>query len=112
MENRIKEQRNKGTKEHKSGFALEKLPTQRFHANWVYLLIGQLAYNLVVWFKRWVLPPQYHSATIKTIRHQLLNLAGKIVRTGRQQFLVLSEHYRYQEIWRFAIQTLTALCAV
>lgn len=104
MENRIKE--------HKSGFALEKLPTQRFHANWAYLLIGQLAYNLVAWFKRWVLPAKYHSATIKTIRHQLLNLAGKIVRTGRQQFLVLSEQYRYQEVWRFAIQKLTALPAL
>ena len=103
MENRIKE--------HKSGFALEKLPTQRFHANWAYLLIGQLAYNVVAWFKRWVLPQKYHSATIKTIRHQLLNLAGKIVRTGRQQFLVLSEQYRYQEVWRFAIQKLTALSA-
>lgn len=42
-------------KEHKSGFGLEKLPTQKFHANWAYLLIGQLAFNLVVWFKRLVL---------------------------------------------------------
>ena len=43
MENRIKE--------HKSGFGLEKLPTQKFHANWAYLLIVQLAFNLVAWFK-------------------------------------------------------------
>lgn len=101
MENRIKE--------HKSGFGLEKLPTQSFHANWAYLLIGQLAYNLVVWFKRLVLPSAYHRATIKTLRHQLLNLAGKIVRTGRQCFLVLCEPYRYQEVWQFAIQKLAAL---
>ena len=39
-------------KEHKSGFGLEKLPTQKFHANWAYLLIGQLAFNLLAWFKR------------------------------------------------------------
>ena len=44
-------------KEHKSGFGLEKLPTQKFHANWAYLLIGQLAFNLVAWFKRWFFPP-------------------------------------------------------
>src|SRR5262249_27356875 len=44
-------------KEHKSGFGLEKLPTQKFHANWASLLIGQLAFNLVAWFKRLVLPP-------------------------------------------------------
>jgi Transposase DDE domain group 1 len=93
-------------KEHKSGFGLEKLPTQKFHANWAYLLIGQLAFNLVAWFKRLVLPPHYHRSTIKTIRHHLLYLAGKIVHTARRCFLILSASYRYQGVWRFAIDRL------
>jgi hypothetical protein len=96
-------------KEHKSGFGLEKLPTQKFHANWAYLLIGQIAFNLLAWFKRLVLPPTYHQATIKTIRHQLLNFAGKIVHTARQCFLMLSDRYRYQAVWRFAIGRLAHL---
>jgi len=96
-------------KEHKSGFSLEKLPTARFHANWAYLLIGQLAYNLVIWFKRLVLPAAYRQSTVKTIRHHLWNLAGKIVRSGRRCFLILNEQYRYQEVWRFAIQRLANL---
>jgi Transposase DDE domain group 1 len=96
-------------KEHKSGFGLEKLPTQKFHANWAYLLIGQLAFNLVAWFKRLVLPPSYRRATIKTIRHHLLNLAGKIVHTARRFFLVLSNHYRYQGVWQFTIARLAHL---
>jgi hypothetical protein len=96
-------------KEHKSGFGLEKLPTQKFHANWAYLLIGQLAFNLVAWFKRLVLPPTYQRATIKTIRHHLLNLAGKLVHTARRVFLVISDGYRYQAVWRFAITRLTHL---
>ena len=96
-------------KEHKSGFGLEKLPTQKFHANWAYLLIGQLAFNLLAWFKRLVLPPAYHQATVKTIRHHLLNLAGKIVHTARQCFLMLSDRYRYQAVWRFAIGRLAHL---
>jgi hypothetical protein len=96
-------------KEHKSGFGLEKLPTQKFHANWAYLLIGQLAFNLLAWFKRLVLPPTYHQATVKTIRHHLLNLAGKIVHTARQCFLILSDRYRYQAVWRFAIGRLAHL---
>ena len=54
-------------------------------------------------------PGHHQNATIKTIRHQLLNLAGKIVRTARQTFLVLSEQYRYQEVWQFAIRKLAAL---
>lgn len=96
-------------KEHKSGFGLEKLPTQKFHANWAYLLIGQIAFNLVAWFKRLVLPPNYHRTTIKTIRHHLLNLAGKLVHTARRVFLVISDCYRYQGVWRFAMQRLAHL---
>ena len=96
-------------KEHKSGFGLEKLPTQKFHANWAYLLIGQLAFNVMAWFKRLVLPVRYHRTTIKTIRHHLLNLAGKLVHTARRCFLMLSDRYRYQAVWQFAIARLTHL---
>ncbi len=96
-------------KEHKSGFGLEKLPTQKFHANWAYWLIGQLACNLVAWFKRRVLPPSSHRATIKTIRHHLLNLAGKLVHTAHRLLLIISDHYRYQAAWRFAIGRLAHL---
>jgi hypothetical protein len=56
-----------------------------------------------------VLPPAYQRTTLKTIRHHLLNLAGKIVHTARRCFLVLSEGYRYQSIWQFAIKRLGAL---
>jgi len=101
MENRIKE--------HKSGFGLEKLPTQKFHANWAYLLIGQMAFNLMAWFKRLVLPEQYQQSTIKTISHQVLNVAGKIVQTGRKLYLVISDQYRYQAVWEHAIKKLAAL---
>jgi hypothetical protein len=96
-------------KEHKSGFGLEKLPTQKFHANWAYFLIGQLAFNLLAWFNRLVLPPAYHHVTGKTIRHHLLHLAGKIVHTARRCFLMLSERYRYQAVWHFAIGRLAHL---
>jgi Transposase DDE domain group 1 len=96
-------------KEHKSGFGLEKLPTQKFHANWAYLLLGQLAFNLAAWFKRLVLPPRYQRATIKTLRHHRLNLAGKIIHTARRLFLVISDSYRYQGVWCFAIQRLAHL---
>jgi Transposase DDE domain group 1 len=96
-------------KEHKSGFGLEKLPTQKFPANWAYLLIGQLAFNLMAWFKRLVLPANYHRTTIKTLRHHLLNLAGKIVHTARRCFLMISDQYRYPAVWRFAIDRLAYL---
>ena len=96
-------------KEHKSGFGLEKLPTQKFHANWAYLLIGQLAFNLMAWFKRLVRPESSQRTTIKTIRHHVRTLAGKIVQTARRCFLMLSAQYRYQPVWRFAIDRLAHL---
>lgn len=101
MENQIKE--------HKSGFGLEKLPTRKFHANWAYLLIGQIAFNVMAWMKRLILPESYHQTTIKTIRHRLLKLAGKLVHSGRRWYLVISDEYGYQEIWKQAITNLAAL---
>ena len=101
MENAIKEP--------KSGFGLEQLPTQKFHANWASLLIGQLAFHLRAWFKRLGLPPSYQRVSLKTIRHHLFNLAGKIVHTARQCFLMISDQYRYQAVWRFALGQLAHL---
>ena len=93
-------------KEHKTGFALEKRPTNNYFANWAWLLLGELAFNLVAWFKRLILPEQYQHATIKTIRHHLLNVAGKIVTSGKQFFLLLSEHSFYQDVWAYALKRL------
>ena len=81
-------------KEHQSGFGLEKLPTQKFPAKWAYLLMGQIACNLVAWCKRLVLPPSYQRTTSKTMRPHLLNLAGKLVHSARRCVLVLSGGYR------------------
>lgn len=96
-------------KEHKSGFGLAKMPTRSYHANWAWLLIGQLAFNLVAWFKRLILPEQYHRATIKTIRHHLLSTAGKIVSSGKQFFLMLSDQSYFQDVWAFALKRLADL---
>jgi hypothetical protein len=101
--------RENALKDHKSGLGLEKLPTQKFHAHWASLLSGQLAFHLRAWCKRLVLPPAYPQATIKTIRHPLLTLAGKIVPTARRCFVMLSDRDRYQAVWRFAIGRLAHL---
>lgn len=96
-------------KEHKHDFGLEKMPSQRFQANWVWLLVGQLAWNIVAWFKRQCLPPPCHTQTVKTLRHRVLKVAGKIVHRSRQRFLVLSADYRFQDLWAFALKRLARL---
>jgi hypothetical protein len=94
-------------KEHKNDFGFEKMPTQRFHANWAWLLISQLAWNLMAWFKRLYLPQECHSMTLGTLRHRLLKVAGKIVHQGRQLFLILTEKNYFQDWWSFALNQLS-----
>jgi Transposase DDE domain group 1 len=96
-------------KEYKTGLGLEKMPTKKFHANWAWLLIGQLAFNLVAWFKRLCLPKSEQAATIKTLRHRLFNVAAKVVSSGRQFYLVISDDYSYQHLWSFALNKLATL---
>lgn len=99
MENQIKE--------HKHDFGLEKMPTQRFQANWAWLLLGQLAWNLIAWFRRLCLPASCQAQTVKTLRQRLFQVAGKIVHQSRQLFLVISDQYWFQDLWRFALEKLT-----
>jgi len=93
-------------KEHKNDFGFEKMPTQKYHANWAWLLIGQLAWNLLAWFNRCCLPAPCHKLTLGTLRHRLLNVAGKIVHQSRQLFLVLSKENLFRDWWEFALKQL------
>jgi len=99
-------------KEHKHDFGFEKMPTRRFHANWAWLLISQLAWNLMAWFKRRCLPEACHSMTLGTLRHRLLNVAAKIVHQSRQLFLVLSDENLFQDWWSFALKHLAQLTPI
>jgi hypothetical protein len=63
----------------------------------------------VAWCKRLVLPSSDQRVTIKTLRHRLLNLAGKLVHTARRVCLVISDCYRYHAVWQFAIKRLAHL---
>ncbi len=55
-------------KETKYGLSLDKFPCQEFHANWAYLIIGMLAYNVVNWIKRLAMPSVYKKRLIKALR--------------------------------------------
>ncbi len=76
VENRIKESR--------LGFFLDKLPSHNFHGNAIYVQLVFLAYNLLNAFKRFLLPPQYRTKTIRWLRMHLLNLPAQVVRKKLQ----------------------------
>jgi hypothetical protein len=98
-------------KEHKNDFGFEKMPSQKYQANWAWLLISQLAWNLLAWFKRLCLPEECQRMTLGTLRHRLLKVAAKIVHQSRQLFLVLSKENLYQDWWSFALKKLAQLTA-
>ena len=85
LENRIKEA--------KLGLGLDNLPCQSFHANWTYLLITLLAYNLLVWLKLLALPEHERTSYAKRLRFRFIAVAGTVGRSGRRLVLRLSASY-------------------
>ncbi len=87
-------------KETKYGLSLDRFPCQEFHANWAYLTIGMLAYNIVNWIKRLALPSMYKKKLIKALRYRFFNIAARIVRHGRYIVMKLAQGiHRFTDIF-------------
>jgi hypothetical protein len=76
--------------EFKNGVGARLLPSQQFMANWAWLVIAQLAYNLGQWFKLLVLPPSTHQHQFKKLRLHWFCVAARISRSGRQIRMALA----------------------
>lgn len=82
MENHIEEFKN--------GIGARIMPTGHFMANWAWLVIAQLAYNLVQWFKLLVLPAAEHSFQMKKLRLHWFHVAARVIRSARRITLALA----------------------
>ncbi len=71
-ENRIKDL--------KIGFGMERMPCGSLDANSIFFRLGVMAYNLFVFFKQIALPSSMNKCQIQTVRWQLYQTAGKIVK--------------------------------
>ena len=80
-------------KEAKLGLGLDNLPCKSFHANWAYLLITLLAFNLLAWLKLLALPERERSSHTKRLRFRFIAVAGTLGRSGRRLILRLSAGY-------------------
>jgi hypothetical protein len=78
-------------RETKYGFSLDRFPCQEFHANWAYLTIGMLAYNIVNWIKRLALPSMYRKKFIKALRYRFFNVAARVVKHSRYVVLKIAQ---------------------
>jgi Transposase DDE domain group 1 len=80
-------------KEAKLGLGLDNLPRKSFHANWAYLLVTLLAFNLLAWLKLLALPQQERTSYAKRLRFRFIAIAGSVGRSGRRLILRLSASY-------------------
>jgi hypothetical protein len=84
-------------KELKIGFGMEQMTSGDFAANALWFGLGVLAYNLTQAQKLLFLREGWRSKTIATLRWQLIQTAGRLVRHGRRLILRLAtsvEKYR------------------
>jgi hypothetical protein len=91
VEDRIKEAKECG---------LANFPCSSFQANRVWLLLVQMAQDLLAWASRLCLPEEFLEAAPKRLRYQVLHMAGRLVRSGRRTTLRLDAGGRGRHNWR------------
>jgi hypothetical protein len=93
----------------KGDYALGRIPGHHFFANETYFHLLLLAYNLVNWFKRLCLPPEFQNATLQTLRQQILLMPAQLVRVENRPRLNLPASGRRQLAWLHALRTIERL---
>ncbi len=101
VENRIKEA--------KLSLGLDNLPSQIFNANWAYLLLTLIAYDLLVWLKLLVLPEPERSSYAKRLRFRFISVAGSVGKSGRRLVLRLQAGYALFEEFVEALTRIRSL---
>jgi hypothetical protein len=96
-------------KQLKGDYALGSIPTRHFFANETYFHLLLLAYNLINWFKRLCLPPEFQRATLQTLRHTILLMPAQLRRTDNRPRLALPASGPREAAWRYALQKIERL---
>lgn len=81
---------------------LDKVPCGQFAANCLYFTIGLFAYNLLQMLKLLGLPEEYHTKSVRTLRYQLLKLAGKVVFHARYMLVQIAAPLKNIELFKTA----------
>jgi len=78
-------------------YPLGKIPTDTWTANVAFFQLVLFAADIVHWFKRLCLPPQYLMSTLDTIRTDFLVLPARLVRESKRNVVKLPHDYHYQQ---------------
>lgn len=96
-------------KQLKGDYALGSIPTHHFFANETYFHLLLLAYNLINWFKRLCLPPEFQTATLQTLRHKILLMPAHLRRTDNRPRLALPASGPRERAWKSALDRIEHL---
>jgi hypothetical protein len=78
----------------KNQFGLDHLPCGQYGANALYFTIGVLAYNIMQIIKWISFPPEERRKSVRTLRYQLIHLAGKLIYHARYAILKVAAPIR------------------
>jgi len=85
--------------EGKQSFAFEKFPSRRFLVNKIDFALKTMAMGFLIGFREEMLPDSLKRHRPGTVRVLFVNVAAKLVRTGRRMFLRLTKAVRHREAW-------------
>jgi len=84
-------------------------PTNDFTANAMYAELSLLAYNIIIWFKRLCLPPEWESYTLGTLRNKLLLIPGVFTRTNNRPMLKFPRNSLQKDVFEYALEKIRRL---
>lgn len=96
-------------KELKHDYFLTKIPTRSFAANEAYFHLLLLSYNLISWFKRFCLPPEFHNKTLHTLRPDLLLIPAELTHTDNRPVLKLPGYMIQRKLFDSTLKKLKTL---
>ena len=96
-------------KEAKLDFAMDQLSHTSFVANSIKFCIKALAYNLINFMKRLVLPKEQQRNRMVSLRYLLIKVASKFTRSGRYKKISICSSYPYKSIFNKALQAISNL---
>jgi hypothetical protein len=86
-------------KELKIGFGMEQMTSGDYRANALWFGLGVLVYNLTLAQKLLFLDPDYSTKTVATLRWQIIQTAGRLVRHGRRLILCLATSWEKVQLF-------------
>ncbi len=95
----------------KEDFGLNHAPLENFFGNWVWWHAAALAYNIGRWLRLLALPESFRTCRGKRLRLAFLNVAARVVRSGRRLYLRLPRAYAHADAFIEALARLRRLPA-